>query len=86
MHSLSKLLERIKKSLDSGSEQKEIIQKIIESQTFIKIDTKELLIKGDTLWVTTSPTKRVEIKMNEERLLDLLGRELGLALKRISYK
>ncbi len=86
MYSLNKFLERIKNSLDISTVNKNAIQSEIERVTRVIIDTKDIDIKGDVLWLKTTPTRMTEIKMNESLLLDSLGRILNQRVSRISYK
>lgn len=86
MHSLSKFLERIKNSLDISSFNKDGVQSEIKRITFVQVDTKDIDIKGDVLWIKTTPTRMTEIKLNEEKVLESASRVLNQKISKISFK
>ncbi len=86
MHSLSKFLERIKNSLDISSFNKDGVQAEIKRITFVQVDTKDIDIKGDVLWIKTTPTRMTEIKLNEEKVLESASRVLNQKISKISFK
>ncbi len=86
MYSIGKFLERIKNSLDISSLNKDAVQTEILRLSGVVIDTKDIDIKGDVLWLKTSPTKMTEIKLNEEKIIEATSRVLNQRVLKISFK
>jgi len=86
MKTLSSLLERFKKSLGKDVINKDLIVSIIEKVTGIQIKPEEVNIKEFTLEIISSPAKKNEIKMSEDRILQEVRMQTKQNISRILYK
>lgn len=85
MEPLDNLLSKIKKSLLGDLLVREEVSRLINNALGIDIIPKDISIQGTTLRIKTSPAKRNEIKLNQERILTEIKLKTKLNLKEILY-
>lgn len=84
MRNLASLLERITKSLGKNVVHKEVVLSCLR-KIGMEMSEEDILIKGGTLEIHSTPGKKNFIKMKEAQLLREL-KECGLYINRIFYK
>ncbi len=85
MENLQSLLRRIKDALGKDSFSKEVIVSCVKDVSGVSLDLKDVLIKGDALYIYTTPVRRSEIRLREVKILDTIKNKTNLNLKRICY-
>ncbi len=86
MKTLQDLLTRISKSLGRDVVGRGVVLKCIKEVAGFDLNPEDIAIKGDTLEVVASPTKKNEIKLHETEILSEITKTGGLRLSRILYK
>lgn len=85
MDDLGDLLGRIKDSLDKDASLRESVAECIKEELGFDVRLGDISIKGDTIRIQTSPAKKNEIKLHDERILNKIVSKTGLNIKRITY-
>jgi hypothetical protein len=85
MEPLNNLLKRLRLSLGRDAESKEIIVSSIKDAVGFEVRIKDISIAGDILRITTTPTKRSEINLNQSKILELIRSRSNLKLNKILY-
>jgi len=85
MIGLDDLLRRIRYSLNDDTLTKAEVAQCIKGILNFNIEPNEISLKGDTLRIKTTPTKRNEIKLNEGRILEAVRSKTRLAIRAIVY-
>jgi hypothetical protein len=86
MLNLESLLERFRKSIGRNVLAKESVVFAVESVTGIKLKPEEISIKEFTLEINSSPVKKNEIKLKEEKVLSEIRNQTGQNITKVFYK
>lgn len=86
MINLNNLLDRFKKSLGKDVLSKESVIFCIEEITRVKLDVEDINIKEGILEINSSPGKKNEIRLKEEKIIATLRKERGININKIFYK
>ena len=85
MDGIGDLLGRIKDSLDKDASTRERVAECIKEVAGFDVRLEDISLKGDTLRISTSPVKKNEIKLREEKILSMVQGRTKLNIKRITY-
>lgn len=86
MKSLSSLIERIAKSLNKDSINKEAVESVLLEKISPNLKLEEISIKDGVLIISASPGIKQAIKMREKEVLEALRHQHNLRLSRVLYK
>lgn len=79
MEGLSKYFQKIKLVLQDKTEEKKIIQSVIQDLTGVIIDFESIVIKNSVATLTLSPIERVEVTIKKKQILSEL-QEKGIII------
>lgn len=79
MEGLSKYFQKIKLVLQDKTEEKRVIQEIVQIYTKVVLHADAILIKNSIAILTLTPIERVEIIMNKKQILSAL-KERGVII------
>jgi hypothetical protein len=85
MDGLGDLLGRIKDSLDKDATTREIVAGCIREAAGFDVRLQDISIKGRVLRIKTSPVKKNEIKLREDKILSLVRERTKLSIETMSY-
>lgn len=85
MFGIEKLLERYRNSLDKDSSFKKVVIEVIQESLGFSLKPNEISLSGDVLRIQTSPTKRSEINLHEQELLQKICLKTGTNIRKILY-
>lgn len=86
MKNLGSLLERISRSLNKDSIQRDFIIEVVDRLLSIKLSPNNIFIKNDTLFLDCSPVIKNEIKLKEREILNKLKEIHNLFIEKIIFK
>ncbi|MBX4189570.1 hypothetical protein KW785_03190 [Candidatus Parcubacteria bacterium] len=85
MINLETLLKRFTLSLGKDTVAREAVVSCIREVAGFELSAENISIKGDTVIIKTSPAKKNEIKLNEERILRELQLRCHAKISKIFY-
>jgi hypothetical protein len=85
MDGIGDLLGRIKDSLDKDATTRETVAGCIREVAGFDVRLEDISIKGRVLRIKTSPVKRNEIKLRENKILSLVRERTKLSIETVSY-
>jgi hypothetical protein len=85
MRHLSALLERFKRSLGKDTGNKDAVIAVVQESTGITLKPEEINISNFTLEITSTPPKKHEIRMREEKILSEVRTRTHQNISRIFY-
>jgi hypothetical protein len=77
MENISSFLQRFKNILSSQGARKQISIEVIKKKFNIELDPEKVKIKGDILYITSSPSLKNMLFLKKESLLKEINSQVG---------